>query len=700
MGYSQQWQYITPMKQARFKHHGIQLRDGRILIVGGRTNTSVLRSCELYDPSTNTWQDAAPLNVPRYRFALTMLDDGRVIAIGGLTNTDIATTNTAEIYDPVTNTWTLTASMVDRREGFPFTKLPGNRILCLGGLDADRHTTLKACEVFNENTLQFEPFPSLPIAVWAGNVNYLPSIDKVIVSGGGEGGVYSNILKTTQIFDLKANQWSLGDSMQINHGDFLNHLKLPNDEIYILGGGVAFKDKPPTDIVEKFDPVTMKWLKVGTLSSPLRWDHYNVLIGTDTILSIGGSLYDAYAAKPIADCNWYEISSNKCYTAPFLQIPRLWSVTVLNSISQNSTCYKEQQVFVFGGLSGSEPTNTAEVLDVGAHSIDQALDLPTTVSLGERSCSNADTTFFIKNNGCDTLQLSSLQINNKEFTVESQVATLPVGDSIPVTIHFHPESLGERSADITFFLKSGKATITKSLTVTGTSTVIDRPVKVFFKEPSDHFIGDTLFIPLYAILDQPETIQDLTLQLSYNSDFMSQLDPIVEGTQLANASLFFVRERENGATLNIPGNFTLSGVNPLLTLRFRTFVTDTGKTTLSLESLSGDQTDPTQCHSLFRKDFIEVNLRNRCGDNTLRSFMKGKALYMSVSTQPNEMIVTVNGKLEGTLQCINLLGEIEKEESISSGQDNVRISSQGIHGPHILRFTSAYGTVSQKILIP
>lgn len=73
---------------ARGDSRAVQLRDGRVLIAGGRVPTGEYQTtpsstADLYDPATNTWLELPPMPGPRAGGAAVLLDDGSVLVVGG-----------------------------------------------------------------------------------------------------------------------------------------------------------------------------------------------------------------------------------------------------------------------------------------------------------------------------------------------------------------------------------------------------------------------------------------------------------------------------------------------------------------------------------------------------------------------------------------------------------------------------------------
>lgn len=85
---------------------------GKILMVGGRSSSSILGSTELYDPATNTFapvDQTASMNAPRFEATATLLTSGpnagKVLVAGGLATQNPFALASTELYDPRTNSF-------------------------------------------------------------------------------------------------------------------------------------------------------------------------------------------------------------------------------------------------------------------------------------------------------------------------------------------------------------------------------------------------------------------------------------------------------------------------------------------------------------------------------------------------------------------------------------------------------------------
>ncbi len=140
---------IGPMHYARVSHTSTLLRDGRVLIAGGRGG-SVNAAAELYDPKTKQFIVTGSLLVPRYKHTAGLLPDGRVLIAGGSDERDWhGLLSSAEIYDPHTGRFTVAASLNDGRFKLPEAAAPigSGRLLIAGGS--------KQSEIYDSRTAKF-----------------------------------------------------------------------------------------------------------------------------------------------------------------------------------------------------------------------------------------------------------------------------------------------------------------------------------------------------------------------------------------------------------------------------------------------------------------------------------------------------------------------------------------------------------------
>lgn len=127
------------LRGPRREHDALRLPDGRILLVGGRSETGGARRdaelIELDGDSGSARFTAGELAVPRIAPRVLGLDDGTVLVLGGV---DEAGMPIAEIerFDPETETFTALGAPWPARLDADYVALPGGRAARIGGLEA------------------------------------------------------------------------------------------------------------------------------------------------------------------------------------------------------------------------------------------------------------------------------------------------------------------------------------------------------------------------------------------------------------------------------------------------------------------------------------------------------------------------------------------------------------------------------------
>ncbi len=149
----------------------------------------VLRTLEVYDPTTDTWQSLPSMPTPRDHLAVAVVN-GLLYAIGGRRGAMSRNVAVNEVYDPKANRWITRAPMPTARGGIA-AAVVGDRLYVFGGENPDQ--TFENTEAYDPKTdrwVTLKPMPTarhgLGAVSWEGHIY-------VIGGGPSPGGSRSNV---------------------------------------------------------------------------------------------------------------------------------------------------------------------------------------------------------------------------------------------------------------------------------------------------------------------------------------------------------------------------------------------------------------------------------------------------------------------------------------------------------------------------
>nr|XP_027197999.1 kelch-like protein 10 [Dermatophagoides pteronyssinus] len=175
--------------------------NGQLYAIGGFNRQTRVRSCERYNPESDSWQYVAELNYGRSD-ASAIVHDGKIFIAGGINDSGIE--SSAEIYYPQLNQWRLIRSMSSPRTSFSIVSFQ-NKIWALGGNDGSKRSGSVEC------------------------------------------------------YDPELNVWNEAENMLIKRSTF--SAIILKDELYVVGG---YNGQSPICDVEKYVP-NIGWVKVKPL---------------------------------------------------------------------------------------------------------------------------------------------------------------------------------------------------------------------------------------------------------------------------------------------------------------------------------------------------------------------------------------------------------------------------------------------------
>ncbi|MBK8482578.1 MAG: hypothetical protein IPL40_15670 [Proteobacteria bacterium] len=253
------WSATGSMRIARRAHEAVRLTDGRVLVmgaiggpVGGSAGSSILRSAEVYEPSTGTWSSAGSVLVQRYGHTALRLRDGRVLVVGSHSGS-VDGQRSTELYDPATGRWSTTGSTATGRMRAGLVELEDDRVLVVGG-----YVSRTSCEVWSPVSGTWAPVGST-IVTRDRNALLLARLSqgRVLVAGNNFGE------SRAEIFDPAAAGWRTTGALSARHFNGVG-VQLDNGEV-IFGGGIG--PESLTSSLERYDEVSETWSVVGALGS-------------------------------------------------------------------------------------------------------------------------------------------------------------------------------------------------------------------------------------------------------------------------------------------------------------------------------------------------------------------------------------------------------------------------------------------------
>jgi Abnormal spindle-like microcephaly-assoc'd, ASPM-SPD-2-Hydin/Galactose oxidase, central domain len=294
----------APMNEARAFHGAVLLKNGKVLLFGGRVHFNPgLADAEIFDPATETFtptNSAAcpgatfPANPPAgcmidtaYGQQGVLVSDGTVMITGGFTSV-----RGVEFFDPNTNTFNLSTTadpLADRRGlgmpspgegGYTATLLPdGDHVLIAGGAPwLDFHNT---AELYDASEASVAGVDFMVSSFAAAASAALPG-GRILLTGGASGGQLGGPTTSAELFDFPSTSFLCPDgstpmdnptmpcSITMNDERFLHTATLiPSGvdagQVLIAGGDQGSTVGSPT--AELFNPSGGTFSCVGGLSS-------------------------------------------------------------------------------------------------------------------------------------------------------------------------------------------------------------------------------------------------------------------------------------------------------------------------------------------------------------------------------------------------------------------------------------------------
>lgn len=327
------WRALSSLGTAREDHGAANLADGRILVAGGRSDTSstsIYASTELYDVPNSTWTVSGALGTARWGHTTTVLPSGFVLAAGG---DNAGTLSSAELFDPVNGTWTATGSLGTARVSHTATLLRNGQVLVVGGNGGSG--ALSSCELYGSGTW------TSAAGLGTGRTVHASALlaDGRVLSVGGEDGSGS-LYASAEIFDPSTGTWTTTGSLN-TAVRYHTATLIPGGQVLVAGGDASGS----TTNAELFTPSAGTWTVVASLGTA-RALHTATLMPNGHVLVVGGD-----NVGPLNSAELYEPITNTWFGA---------GTTAASRFRHTATLLPVGEVVVVGGDGGGSAIANVE----------------------------------------------------------------------------------------------------------------------------------------------------------------------------------------------------------------------------------------------------------------------------------------------------------------------------------------------------
>ena len=273
---SGEWTQTASMAKKRQLATAHLLEDGLLMVIGGEDlRKEPLRSTEIYDVAAGTWASGARLAQERFKHASVLLRDGRVLVAGGQ-NEFSASMAESEMYDPVEQTWSEAGVMSEKRLLHTTTLLNDGRVLFVGGVKGgigQEGAANTSADMFDPGTDTWSPAAEMSIGR-AGHTATLLRDGRVLVIGG------QGKIDGAEIYDPSTGVWTPAGTMSETRTDHTASLS-SDGRVLVTGGlGRVFS-------TELFDPSSGVWSAGPEMAEP-RYFHSATVLADGRVLVAGG----------------------------------------------------------------------------------------------------------------------------------------------------------------------------------------------------------------------------------------------------------------------------------------------------------------------------------------------------------------------------------------------------------------------------
>src|SRR5262245_1038025 len=355
------WTPVATPGAARYGHVAVLLRNGKVLVAGGRNAGGLLRSAEIYDPATNRWTATGAMRTNRFRATATLLAyasnagpagtsnprNGAALVVGG--EGDAGALETAEFYNPATGVWQLTgAPMRSKRIGHTATQLLGGDVLVTGGY-ATASQPLSSAEIYDPLADRWRTGGGLRAGRFGHTATLLTTGQVMAVGGlGGNGAA----LDSSELYDPINQKWSNVTSKLTQARAYHSATLQPNGSLIVIGG-FGGGDGAGLRTAESYDPTStnlQQWVRAGDFENE-RGAHTATLLASARVLIVGGAA-NGGATSPLSSVELHEPAAGQWGLEKQMSRAR---------VEHTATLLPNGKVLVAGGRDAGGSLKSAEL---------------------------------------------------------------------------------------------------------------------------------------------------------------------------------------------------------------------------------------------------------------------------------------------------------------------------------------------------
>jgi hypothetical protein len=274
----------------RASHAEVMLADGRVLLIGGCTRGrceagEASATVDIFDPRTMTVSVGGRLVRPRIGAAAAVLPDGRVLIAGGWSGSSVSAST--EIFDPRTGRSTEAPPLPSARADIAVAVLPGGRVLLAGGFDGSRASDM--AEIYDPPSGAFLPAGRLGVPRTGAAAALLPD-GRVLLAGGGAGARGALVASSaTEVYDPASNRFSRSGALNDRRYKHAA-VTLQDGRVLVVGGSDERDYSGKLRSLELYDPATRRFTRAGaTRAARFKLSDAVVVLRDGRVLIAGGA---------------------------------------------------------------------------------------------------------------------------------------------------------------------------------------------------------------------------------------------------------------------------------------------------------------------------------------------------------------------------------------------------------------------------